>query len=206
MQPHFEEVAPAEASIFLDKIRTAKKAQKHGASVDLKPLQDLIASKMFLTRDGLAGYAVSPEGELHSVFKHPSAPYEDVARHAAEHGILMGGASHASAFDGFLTEGYARGGMKAVAYQPFADEYKPANWKFKVSGRPDVAFLAADRNVAHPAISAKQTGQKFYSPAFQGGLRAMTTNDNDFGYLAARAIGQNNNEDQLGSQGKNVSK
>jgi hypothetical protein len=109
----------------------------------------------------------------------------------------MGGASHASAFDGYLTEGYARGGMRAVAYQPFADEYKPANWRFKVSGRPRVAFLAADRTVAHPAISAKQTHQKFYSPSFYNGIKPPTINDNDYGYDFAKLVGDANNKDQL---------
>lgn len=207
MQPHFEEVAPAEAFLFLDKIRTAKKAQKHGAAVDVQSLNTYKNSKMFMTRDGMAGYAVAPSGELNSVFKHPDAPYQDVARHAAEHSILMAGATHASAFDGYLTEAYARGGMKAVAYQPFADEYSPTGWKFGTHGRPDVAFVAADRSVAHAAISAQQTKQKFYDASGENsGLRPPTLDDNDLGYAMAKSEGEQNVATQLPSAGRNASK
>jgi len=204
--PHFEEVAPAEASLFLNRIRTAKKSQPQGAAVDIQSLNTYKTHKMFMTRDGLAGYSVSPEGELTSVFKHREAPYKDVARHAAEHAILMAGATHASAFDGYLTEAYARGGMKSVAYQPFADEYKPTGWKFGTHGRPDVAFVAADRSIAHAAISAQQTNQKFYGHHFQGGLRAPTIDDNDLGYQKAKEVGEANAAEQLPSAGRNARK
>jgi hypothetical protein len=209
--PSFQEVAPAEASLFLGKIRAAKKSQPQGAAVDVQSLNTYKTHKMFMTKDGMAGYSVSPEGELTSVFKHRNAPYEDVARFAAEHAVLMAGATHASAFDGYLTDAYARGGMNVVAYQPFADEYKPTGWKFKTHGRPDVAFVAADRSVAHAAISAQHAKQTFYKTKNKpyndnSGLRPPTLDDNSKGYEMAKSAGEQNVASQIPSAGRNASK
>jgi hypothetical protein len=197
--PSFTELAPSEASIFLDKISTAKRAQKHGAAVDLKSLGEYKKSRMFLTKDGMAGYAVSPNGELNSVFKHPDSQYQDVARHAAEHATLIGGATHASAFSGYLTEAYARGGMRPVAYQEFADEYKPAGWRFRLHGRPPVAFLAVDRSVAHAALSAQQAGKRLFPAPKPGEPHPLMVDDNDVGYGKAEIEGILNKHQQLPS-------
>jgi hypothetical protein len=156
--PHFEELAPSEASMFKSHIRRAKKASTYGAAVDIHPVGAYKQMRMFATRDGMAGYAVSPEGELNSVFKHPDAPYEKVAQRAAEHAVLMAGATHASAFDPVLPEMYRRGGLSAVASTPWVEDYKPAGWRTSKQGRPDVVFMAADRDAAHPSEPSYKPG------------------------------------------------
>lgn len=139
--PHFEEVAPAEASVFRMRIREAKKANPKGAAVDVHKLSDYKDMKMYMTRDGKAGYAVKPTGELTSVFKHPEAKYEAVGQRAAEHATLMAGATHLSAFEP-LPNLYSRGGAEVTGRTKWNDAYKPRGWSYKNMGRPDVAYAS----------------------------------------------------------------
>ena len=158
--PHFNELQPEDAGMFKAHLQRARNANPMGAAVDVHKVADYKKSRMFMTNDGLAGYAVHPSGELTSVFKHPNSPYTDVARRAAEHSALLGGATHASAFDPKLPEMYGNGGFRALSHVQWNEEYKPPRWKVSRQGRPDVAFLGADRSVAKEMNS----GQKTYRP------------------------------------------
>jgi hypothetical protein len=153
--PHFIEYSPKEAGHFKAFIQRAKRANPMGAAFDVHKVSDYKKMKMYTTPDGLAGYAVNEQGEINSVFKHPDAPYRDVARHAAEHAVLMAGGTHASAFDPKLPDMYQKGGLRALSHVQWNEEYKPKNWKVTRQGRPAVAFLGADRSVAKEANSGK---------------------------------------------------
>lgn len=159
--PHFIEMT--DASLFKKHIQRAKKANPMGAAVDVHKVSDYKKMKLFTTRDGLAGFAVHPNGELNSVFKHPDAPYSGVARRAAEAGILMGGATHASAFDAKLPDMYASGGLAPLSHVQWNEEYKPPRWKVSRQGRPDVAFLGANPSSAYEYNKTKAEG-KVYRP------------------------------------------
>jgi hypothetical protein len=137
--PHFEELAPSEAHVFYTRISAAKKANPKGAAVDIHKRSEYKGMRMFMTRDGSAGYAVKPTGELTSVFKHPDSPHEDVAARAAEHAVLMGGATHFSAYDP-LPGLYQKGGGKVHERTPWNDDYKSSSWRTTKMGRPDVAY------------------------------------------------------------------
>lgn len=140
-QPHFEELAPAEAPIFHLRIREAKRAHPYGAAVDVHSKSDYGNMRTFLTRDGMAGYAVNKEGELNSVFNHPDSPYKNVAGHAAEHATLVAGGTHGSAFED-LPAKYAKGGAQKTGELDWNEEYKPSGWKTSKIGRPNVGFVA----------------------------------------------------------------
>lgn len=141
--PHFMEVPPSAATVFKHHITAAKEAHPYGAAVDVHSINDYRKMRLFMTEDKQAGYAVTPEGELNSVFSHPESRYRNVAQHAAQHAILMGGATHASAFDPVLPEMYRRGGFEVVAHTPWNEEYKPEGWDSERQGTPNVTFLAA---------------------------------------------------------------
>lgn len=182
--PHFVEYSPKEAGIFKGFIQRAKKDSKMGAAVDVHKVGDYKGMRMFSTSDGLAGFAVHPSGELNSVFKHPKAPYTDVARHAAEHAALIGKATHLSAFDPKLPEMYAKGGFRPLSHVQWNEAYKPRGWKFRTQGRPDVAFSGADRSVARQANS----GEFKYSA-----MSTPETADYDSGMEQAKQHGERGN-------------
>lgn len=196
--PHFEELHPKEAGIFKSRIQAAKKASPNGSAVDVHKVGDYKNMRLFMTRDGHAGYAVSPEGELNSVFKHPASPYENVARRAAEHGVLIGGATHLSAFDtnGKLPSSYQKGGFKAVGRNAWNEDYKPSGWKVSRDRRPDVVFMSADRTVAqHGYPEYKQESTPYVSDHQH--VDSYTT-----GMIRARGRGEEVTSEQLPHAGK----
>lgn len=145
--PHFIELNPElESGNFKSFIQRAKAANKYGAAVDVHKVEDYKKMRLFTTGDGLAGYAVQPTGEITSVFRHPQSKYRHVSKHAAEHAQLIGGATHASAFDPSLPQMYGHGGLSVLSHVQWNEEFKPKNWKVSFQGRPDVAFLAVDPN------------------------------------------------------------
>lgn len=148
--PHFEELAPSEANVFHMRISEAKKANPKGAAVDIHKKSDYKGMKMYLTRDGHAGYAVKPTGELTSVFKHPDSKYEAVGQRAAEHATLMAGATHLSAFEP-LPNLYSKGGAEVTGRTKWNDDYKPRGWSYKKMGRPDVAYASLGGKTGAPA-------------------------------------------------------
>lgn len=153
--PHFEEVNDPKG--FRSAILSAKLANKNGAAVDVHSEEDYATHKTFATRDKMAGYSVTPGGELVSVFKHPVSNYENVAQRAAEHGILVGGATHLSAYDGKLPEMYSKARFNASARIPWNEEYKPEGW---TGGKPDVVLMHKDMNKKQTAYRPGQ-GKQF---------------------------------------------
>jgi hypothetical protein len=174
--PHFEEVSPKEAGYFRRYVSDAKKSQGTNArSVDLHSQRDYSEMKMFATRDGKAGYAVTPRGELTSVFKHKDSPYQNVAQRAAEHSTVVAGATHLSAFDTKLPEMYTKGGFTPTGRTPFNPEYKPRGWSMTKQGAPDVVFMRAGNKLGK---------EKSYTVG-----KAKETPDYDEGMSKARRLG-----------------
>lgn len=154
--PHFEELAPSEANVFHMRISEAKKANPKGAAVDVHKKSDYEEMKMYLTRDGKAGYAVKPTGELTSVFKHPDSKYESVGQRAAEHATLMAGATHLSAFDPLAKRVYAKGGAQTTGKTQWNDDYKPAGWSYKKMGRPDVKYQSLGPKTGRTSLPSSE--------------------------------------------------
>ena len=178
--PHFEELDPkVDSGMFKAYIQRAKRDNPMGAAVDVHKVGDYKRMRLFTTRDGLAGYAVNEHGELNSVFKHPNAPYKDVAQHAAEHAQLMGGATHASAFDPALPSMYSRGGMAPLSHVQWNEQYKPPRWKVSRQGRPDVVFLGS-------------TGQKIGAPEKYSPMSTPEVSDYETGMERAKKFGEGN--------------
>jgi hypothetical protein len=155
--PHFNELAPSEASVFRMHISAAKKANPKGAAVDIHKLSDYKGMKMYLTNDGGAGYAVKPSGELTSVFKHPNSGYENVGQRAAEHATLMAGATHLSAFDPLPQAVYNKAGAQTTGKTKWNDDYKPAGWSIKKMGRQDVTYQALGGKTAGGPVAGTET-------------------------------------------------
>ena len=88
---------------------------------------DYSLHRCYLTADGLAGYALSPRGDLQSVFNIGQGGIgDDLISHA-----VAQGARTLDCFDGYLPRFYARHG--------FTEACREANW---TPGEPDVVFMA----------------------------------------------------------------
>lgn len=130
---------------FADAI--ARTAQDHprGAAVEVKPVEFYTdpENRLYLSEDGLAGAAVKPDGDLVSVFKHPTskALMKDILSDATQRAIKL----DAFDIDSFLPQLYANFGFRPVARVAFNDEYAPPRWNFEDMGRPDVVLMVKDK-------------------------------------------------------------
>jgi hypothetical protein len=88
---------------------------------------DYSAHECYATADGTAGFAVSPDGDLQSVFNYGTGGRGDALVTAA----IGAGARTLDCFDGFLPAFYARHGFRVVR--------REANWTV---GGPDVVYMA----------------------------------------------------------------
>jgi hypothetical protein len=132
------------AQAFHGAIAEAKAASPNGAAVALYSPEEYAGMKLFTTPDKTAGFAVKPDGDIVSVFKHPKSPHKDVINKIMPAAIKAGG-TKLDAFDPWLPQQYGRHGFVEKARLPFNREYAPEGWNYATSGEPDVVFMALDK-------------------------------------------------------------
>jgi hypothetical protein len=117
--------------------------RRDAAAVFVHDQDSYAQMRLFLTASGKSGVAVTPDGEIVSVFSA-----EGNGRMMVETAIANGG-THADAFDTVLPHLYAGHGLRVVARTPWDESQKPKGWNKKHfkdynGGRPDVVFLVYD--------------------------------------------------------------
>lgn len=134
----------AGATRFSRALAAAARANKFGKAVSTYPAEHYEApgTKLFLASDDSAGAAVTPSGDLISVFKAPGSKADMTA-------LLSEAASHAQTLDGFDINGflpnrYGALGFKPVARVPFNPEYAPEGWDSMKFGTPDNVLMVRD--------------------------------------------------------------
>lgn len=129
---------------FADAIARAAQDHPRGAAVEVKPPEFYSDPENFLffAPDNLAGAAVKPDGDLVSVFKHPTSKtrMKEVLADAAERAIKL----DAFDIDSYLPQLYSNFGFRPVARVAFNDEIASPNWNFADMGRPDVVLMVKD--------------------------------------------------------------
>ena len=138
-------LAPEHAQSFSDALSAAKAANPWGDQVYQYPTEDYSAMKMFMTPDRKAGYAIKPDGDIVSVFKHPDSPEKGFGVRALNHAVQNGG-TKLDAFDTELPKIYAKAGFQEYARTPWDDAFAPPNWDYQKygqfnGGRPDVVYM-----------------------------------------------------------------
>lgn len=147
--PLYELQAGAEsAAAFHSAISAAHDASPFGAAVYVYDQADYEGMRLFVTQDGLAGFALKQDGDIVSVFKHPDSREKRVAVAMIRLAIEQGGRK-LDAFDTELPFIYAANGMRVVARMNWNDEYAPGGWDKQLfaefnSGEPDVVFMTFD--------------------------------------------------------------
>lgn len=92
---------------------------------------------LYLHRTENAGYGISPQGELVSVFSLPGNHLgAKVVQDALEHG-----ATFLHCFDGFLPKFYGRVGFIETGRIQWNDKYAPKGWDLGRFGRPDILTM-----------------------------------------------------------------
>lgn len=119
----FQYVSP---EIFKQKLDEAAQVNARiVANIEKYDVKDLDGFELVLTRDGLSGFAIKPDGELTAVFSAVTGRGVALVSEA-----IQRGAHHLNAFDGYLTALYRRMG--------FVETGREANW---TKNGPDVVFM-----------------------------------------------------------------
>ena len=126
---------------FHQAIGRAKQNNMHGAFVTQHEVSEYANDALFLSEDGNTGVAVTPDGDIVSVFKNPNGKAKK-----AVHSILLtaleNGGVKLDNFDGALSDMYWNHGFIPVARTSFDPEFAPTDWNYARDGQPDIIFWA----------------------------------------------------------------
>ena len=147
--PDFHELTSGKAAarLYSRLINDSKRDNLFGASVYAYPQEDYEGMRLFVTKDGLAGFALKGD-DIVSAFKSPASKDRGVAFSMVRMAVALGG-RRLDAFDTVLPEMYSVNGFRAVARMRWNDEYAPEGWSKETfeefnNGEPDVVFMAYD--------------------------------------------------------------
>ena len=144
--PQIEEVTDIDQ--FIEALSAGKASTKYGAQVSVLTPEDYANSRMFLTPDGTAGFAIRNGDELVSLFNHRDSPYRGVSASLVMLGVQEGG-RRLENFDTYLSKIYKRLGFKEVGRYPWDEELKVSDWDYDTyrawnNGRPDYLEMEYD--------------------------------------------------------------
>jgi len=149
--PDFHELTTGAASarLYSRLINDSKADNPFGASVYVYPQEEYAGMRLFVTNDGLAGFALKGD-DIVSAFKSPKSTEQGVAYSMIRMAVALGG-RRLDAFDTVLPTIYSVSKFRAVSRMTWNDEYAPEDWSKKTfaafnNGEPDVVFMAYDEN------------------------------------------------------------
>jgi hypothetical protein len=147
LAPNFYELTDSlsDALRYSELITEFKKSDIFGSSVYIYPVNEYAQMRKFVTEDGLAGFAVKPDGDIVSVFSGNKS-----GRAMLELAVVNGGVK-LDAFNTVLPAIYSAHGFKAVARVAWNDKQTPEGWDKKTydqfnKGEPDVVYMTYDKN------------------------------------------------------------
>lgn len=141
--------------------------------------------RLFLTEDGLTGFAIKGD-DLVSVFKHPASEARGVAIPLARMAVWLG-ARRLDAYDTVLPYLYSTAGFKVASRVKWSDEAASDNWdktEFSAfnNGEPDVVFMYHD-----PARSDFYTkGEGEYFDQYDDAVAAQSSKAGNVQYSGRR--------------------
>jgi hypothetical protein len=148
--PTFYELSPNGSALFQDSISTAKESNPFGAAVQVYSAEDYAGMRMFLTKDGKAGFALKGD-DIVSVFSQ--SPHIGGVNAIMQLAVQEGG-RRLDAYDTILPKLYYNNGFKTVARLKFDEQYAEG-WDKKIfadfsNGKPDVVFMVYDPEYNQP--------------------------------------------------------
>ena len=175
---------------------TAKALAPRQMNLSPKTIDELRAYNVNLSADNKTGYFISPEGDFGNLFN--SGGQKGAGETAIIHAIQKG-ALTLDAYEGPLTQKYAKLGFEPVAMNPFNDLYAPPDWDYAIMGRPPIIHMAYTGGNRESILSRAGTFPNYRRPstvtddfdaAKQLSLdRALATNPVGVGGAAATGMG-----------------
>lgn len=140
------QVSPDEAGKFIKHLNDAKGKTPYAAAVETHSEDYYKNTKMFLTEDGKAGFALNGD-EIVSVFS--DGTHKGISPYLMISAIDLGGRKLDN-FDDALTKLYSTVGFRQSANLPFNREFAPDDWDYDLLGEPDVTSMYQSAAKAEP--------------------------------------------------------
>lgn len=162
------------AQAFRSLVADTNSSNPYGAAVAVYTTEEYQGKRLFVTEDATAGFALTADGDIVSVF---SAAKSGNGRALMTLAVQAGG-RRLDCFDTALPSYYAAHGFKAVARLPWNDEYAPAGWDTKTfeafnAGRPDVVFMVYQRGYNNEYKSGDGATVQDYDAGVQAQTRTL---------------------------------
>lgn len=147
--PKFYELTSAGAKTFQKSIQSAKDNNSFGAAVSVYPEEDYAKMRLFVSKDGKAGFALKGD-DIVSVFSQ--TPHSGGVNGIMQLATQLGG-RRLDAFDTVLPDLYFNNGFTVVArmkwhkQKPIPEGWSKQRFQEFNDGEPDIVFMAYDPKV-----------------------------------------------------------
>ena len=124
VKPRFRKLKPNEYMLFWESLRDARKINNHGPFVLLRDPEVYTKSQNFMIGNGIAGFAISDEGEMISVHKNNKKAEKSGVLHILPKMVRCAfkyGAKFNDCYGDFLVNYYMKSGFIAVAKVKYDD-------------------------------------------------------------------------------------
>ncbi len=199
----YVELKPSESpASFYNDIGRAKQGNKHGAYVAQHTVEEY-GDMLLLTGDnGNVGVAVTPDGDIVSVFKNPESSAKGAVSSILLTAIENGGIKLDN-FNGKLSDMYAGHGFIPVSRCAFNREFAPSDWDYAEFKEPDIIFWRHNGESAE-TVASKIGSYPVYDfskiPLFPDYDSAMQYRDEQIEHLKASQSGENPNSNGGGNK------
>lgn len=199
----YVELKPSESpASFYNDIGRAKQGNKHGAYVAQHTVEEY-GDMLLLTGDnGNVGAAVTPDGDIVSVFKNPESSAKGAVSSILLTAIENGGIKLDN-FNGKLSDMYAAHGFIPVSRCAFNREFAPSDWDYAEFKEPDIIFWMHNGESAE-TVASKIGSYPVYDfsklPLFPDYDSAMQYRDEQIERLKASQSGGNSNSNGGGNK------
>lgn len=199
----YVELKPSESpASFYSDIGRAKQGNKHGAYVAQHTVEEY-GDMLLLTGDnGNVGVAVTPDGDIVSVFKNPESSAKGAVSSILLTAIENGGIKLDN-FNGQLSSFYGNHGFIPVSRCAFNREFAPSDWNYSEFGEPDIIFWRHNGESAE-TVASKIGSYPVYDfsklPLFPDYDSAMQYRDEQIEHLKASQSGENPNSNGGGNK------
>lgn len=123
---------------FYKAIENAKKANAHGAFVTKHSIDEYKDMKLYITLDGCAGIAITPDKNIVSIFN--GGEKRGVLKTLLPLAINQGGRKLDNFNSEKLSAMYELYGFNPVSKTKFNCEFAPDDWNYERDGEPDIVF------------------------------------------------------------------
>ena len=123
---------------FFSAIGKAKESNEHGAFVTQHTVEEYEQMRLFITLDGAAGIAITPDNNIVSVFN--GGEKRGVLKTLLPVAIECGGRKLDNYNSSKLSAMYELYGFNPVSKVKFNSKFAPDDWNYERDGEPDVVF------------------------------------------------------------------